>query len=473
METENRKVIHTIFYVKPKNMDCKICLNFVHYGNNVFDTTVQRKSNNTNINSDNDSDGFIKISNENCLVCQGLKEFKDKFRNNPNDDFYLKEVNNEEKEFESVKKELLEYIDKNKRRFYDDNEYIDSRNQVNAHYERLINNLQLLRKKYNDFLAFSGKLNENSWKNELVIIKDQLTIEFYNIINQHLNCIMKDNESEEKEQETCLTSVDMLNDSVYEYSFEVNNSHLLFGGKDRFLVICNNNLYEIKNGLFHKYKIMKFRSIDLNKDGILYGMNTKLKSHEFPRFYEWDYEDKEFKENKTNFIVNTYKANSAVLFIEDEYVILFDTKLKNFKRAEYFWTVLNCNDKKIADSSIYVLREETDLRQYDLQSIDFELKDLEHADTLGEFLKVHVISREVSILKDIIEPIKAGKFLLRNDQYVFIMDHKNNSAKAYPHKNIFREGQIRAYYITDTEITFCLLKSFYPIWKFLVKSFTL
>ncbi|CAD5114582.1 unnamed protein product [Dimorphilus gyrociliatus] len=250
------------------------------------------------------------------------------------------------------------------------------------------------------------------------------------------------------------------------YQKKVDHLQHFFGAKNFFYALTQKGIIEFnKDSHNTSYIDINFNCFELSTDKEMFGL-SKLPRNDYSvfKFHGISKVFMKLLTKKTWKISNPYHTLCYILGFD---LILFDTITNEiiFKKDFFSSNIYSYREKK--DGMFYLLRSDLDLSFCKIVDM------LKISCFRGEKVAVTIIDKKISLRNDIIKEMVNGKLFLRNKDYVFLLNSENQTAKAYPHKNIFKDGSIWHYVQTESQISFSILKNFESFSEISVKCYNL
>lgn len=137
-------------------------------------------------------------------------------------------------------------------------------------------------------------------------------------------------------------------------------------------------------------------------------------------------------------------------FFNLAHVIIYCIYTKRFCNIKQFSPFRKVYDHKIVNRQVYFLGDDLSLLRCDISRGEKLLELQQYA------LLITMKNEKISLREDILNELILNNFLLTNNQYVFLINPGNNTAKCFSHENIFDDGKIKAYKIKEDKVLFCI-----------------
>ncbi|CAD5114558.1 unnamed protein product [Dimorphilus gyrociliatus] len=145
----------------------------------------------------------------------------------------------------------------------------------------------------------------------------------------------------------------------------------------------------------------------------------------------------------------TYTNYLPYFHILKDDLVLYDTEYKLSMKSNRTRLLSKCQPAKIPeDSKIIdnVLYETTEVGSYISAT----------SDDRKAYITCYIGKRQISVVRNLINELNKGKFLLSTKCFIFIVDPSENSAEVYETQTIFGEEYLVSYRMTEEEVIFCL-----------------
>lgn len=419
-----------------------------------------------------------------CPVCQtnikypegGIEAFrKIDIKMNCMDNYQL-EINNEKERLKSKRKlEIDNLYDKVKCvKQSIDNERNNKTREIHKYYanmEQNYNNLQDDIEKYKNL----EKNSSNSVQNrKLITFKEKITCSVDKNLNKDINLNILDDANHLKLGKIFFQHEE---NPYNEYYRNMPENYTVSRGINCFYIFYDKDFFEWNNNGYNRFNGIKVTDSNINylNDFYVYQLSP-LNNHENGTIFKWDNHDKSFKtfyrkndnENNKSFNNDEDDYGNDVCFVSKTNLILLNTNSGRLTIINLHYDLSCWIMKCVEDDYLYFLRDGINLQYYVISQLKTGKM------LFGNNILIDVIYEKLSIKYDLIKEItKNKKILLTNQQFVFILNPDNKSAKAYPQRNVFKEGILKTYFMDDKHIHFSVLCSNLQTNYCLVKTFEL
>ncbi|CAD5114567.1 DgyrCDS3676 [Dimorphilus gyrociliatus] len=259
---------------------------------------------------------------------------------------------------------------------------------------------------------------------------------------------------------------------VKEYFREMPESFRIFGGDNCFLVVYDRQIFEWNSNEYIRHAGgVEFTDGAINSNKEFYVYKTLPQNREERgTVVQWCYKDKSFQSiyNKRNEEEVKINGKKFLVFTNQTSLVLFDLQTGQLINIDLHYDLSCWKTKYISHGDIYFLRDSINLQYFPISKL------IDDKILPGNNILINIHHEQISIRNDIIEEIVMNeRVLLSNEQFVFILNENNKSAIAYPQRNVFQEGQIISYFVTDNDIHFCILCESLAGKHCLIKSYLL
>lgn len=333
---------------------------------------------------------------------------------------------------------------------------------LNEFYKEKLNSLIEIDKKLIDL----NKKDITRGLNQLEVLSRE---DIERDLKESLKNLSKDKvtvERKSSEIELCTITQTKDEDPTFQYGLVQQGPHNIIGGNYCFFLQTISGFYEFSNSNALLYDSVNYSSANISNDSSLYVFKNDDNDIMNSNIFKWDKETKKFHSClKIPSNISEINLNDFVYFRHKNDLIFYDVKTFKIYRQSIYDQFKNSCHTKFINGYWFILKNNYDFRYYSMNNL-YKTRNYQ-----GHNILIFIINDKILLRKNIINELRNGKILFCNEKYVFLLDFNNKSAKAYPHKNLFQEGQLIAHFQSDTEIHFCILSNVTHGTQYLMKCY--